>query len=100
MRVERFLLAESWNPHYAALGFDPDAENPLIDAHPIFSHFRVARCIQVSIWDWADRRDRVPGGAQPGGPPSSRPLLFYDTASAYAQHEGLGWRGRSGGLCK
>ncbi len=28
MRVERFLLAESWNPHYAALGFDPDAENP------------------------------------------------------------------------
>lgn len=27
-RVERSLLAESWNPHYAQLGFDPDAENP------------------------------------------------------------------------
>jgi type I restriction enzyme, R subunit len=28
MRVEQSLLAESWNPHYAALGFDPDAEDP------------------------------------------------------------------------
>jgi type I restriction enzyme R subunit len=28
MRVEQSLLAESWNPQYAALGFDPDAENP------------------------------------------------------------------------
>ena len=23
MRVEQSLLAESWNPQYAALGFDP-----------------------------------------------------------------------------
>jgi type I restriction enzyme, R subunit len=28
MRVEQSLLAESWNPHYASLGFDPDAEDP------------------------------------------------------------------------
>ena len=28
-RVERSLLAESWNPPYAQLGFDPDAEDPL-----------------------------------------------------------------------
>lgn len=28
MRVEQSLLAESWNPIYANLGFDPDAENP------------------------------------------------------------------------
>jgi type I restriction enzyme R subunit len=28
LRVERSLLAESWNPSYAELGFDPDAENP------------------------------------------------------------------------
>jgi type I restriction enzyme, R subunit len=28
MRVEQSLLAESWNPHYAALGFDPDSEDP------------------------------------------------------------------------
>jgi type I restriction enzyme R subunit len=28
MRVEQSLLAESWNPHYAALGFDRDAEDP------------------------------------------------------------------------
>ena len=28
MRVEQSLLAESWNPHYAALGFDPSAEDP------------------------------------------------------------------------
>jgi type I restriction enzyme R subunit len=28
MRVEQSLLAESWNPHYAALGFDPDADAP------------------------------------------------------------------------
>ena len=28
MRVEQSLLAESWNPHYAALGFDPNAEDP------------------------------------------------------------------------
>jgi type I restriction enzyme, R subunit len=28
MRVGQSLLAESWNPHYAALGFDPDAEDP------------------------------------------------------------------------
>jgi type I restriction enzyme, R subunit len=28
MRVEQSLLAESWNPRYAALGFDPDAEDP------------------------------------------------------------------------
>jgi type I restriction enzyme R subunit len=28
MRVEQSLLAESWNPSYARLGFDPDAEDP------------------------------------------------------------------------
>jgi type I restriction enzyme, R subunit len=28
MRVERSLLAESWSPRYAALGFDPDAPDP------------------------------------------------------------------------
>jgi type I restriction enzyme R subunit len=28
MRVEQSLLAESWNAHYAALGFDPDAADP------------------------------------------------------------------------
>ena len=28
MRVEQSLLAESWNPLYAQLGFDPDAEDP------------------------------------------------------------------------
>jgi type I restriction enzyme, R subunit len=28
MRVEQSLLAESWNPHYATLGFDPDDEDP------------------------------------------------------------------------
>jgi type I restriction enzyme R subunit len=28
MRVEQSLLAESWNPIYATLGFDPDADNP------------------------------------------------------------------------
>jgi len=28
MRVEQSLLAESWNPFYARLGFDPDAEEP------------------------------------------------------------------------
>lgn len=28
MRVEQSLLAESWNPHYAGLGFDRDAEDP------------------------------------------------------------------------
>jgi len=28
MRVEQSLLAESWNPSYADLGFDRDAENP------------------------------------------------------------------------
>lgn len=28
MRVEQSLLAESWNPTYANLGFDPNAENP------------------------------------------------------------------------
>jgi type I restriction enzyme R subunit len=28
MRVEQSLLAESWNPPYAKLGFDPDAEDP------------------------------------------------------------------------
>ncbi len=28
MRVEQSLLAESWNPFYAALGFDPDDANP------------------------------------------------------------------------
>ena len=27
-RVERSLLAESWNPPYAQLGFNPDAEDP------------------------------------------------------------------------
>lgn len=27
-RVERSLLAESWNPYYAGLGFDPNAESP------------------------------------------------------------------------
>lgn len=28
MRVEQSLLAESWNPSYAALGFDPDSPEP------------------------------------------------------------------------
>jgi type I restriction enzyme R subunit len=28
MRVEAALLAESWNPAYAALGFDPNSEHP------------------------------------------------------------------------
>jgi type I restriction enzyme, R subunit len=28
MRVEQSLLAESWNPRYATLGFDPDDDNP------------------------------------------------------------------------
>jgi type I restriction enzyme, R subunit len=28
MRVEQSLLAESWNPAYSLLGFDPDAEEP------------------------------------------------------------------------
>lgn len=28
MRVEQSLLAESWNPVYRELGFDPDAEDP------------------------------------------------------------------------
>lgn len=28
MRVEQSLLAESWNPQYAALGFDHDEPNP------------------------------------------------------------------------
>jgi type I restriction enzyme R subunit len=28
MRVEQSLLAESWNPYYARLGFDRDSENP------------------------------------------------------------------------
>jgi type I restriction enzyme R subunit len=28
MRVEQSLLAESWNPPYAQLGFDPDAADP------------------------------------------------------------------------
>jgi len=28
MRVEESLLAESWNPAYAVLGFDPNAEEP------------------------------------------------------------------------
>lgn len=28
MRVEQSLLAESWNPHYAALGFNADDANP------------------------------------------------------------------------
>jgi type I restriction enzyme R subunit len=28
MRVEQSLLAESWNPHYGALGFNPDDDNP------------------------------------------------------------------------
>ena len=28
MRVEDSLLAESWNPDYAALGFDPADINP------------------------------------------------------------------------
>lgn len=28
MRAEQSLLAESWNPHYVKLGFDPDAEEP------------------------------------------------------------------------
>jgi type I restriction enzyme R subunit len=28
MRVEQSLLAESWNPDYATLGFDPNAEDP------------------------------------------------------------------------
>lgn len=28
MRVEQSLLAESWNPGYASLGFDPDEANP------------------------------------------------------------------------
>jgi type I restriction enzyme R subunit len=28
MRVEQSLLAESWNPGYTGLGFDPDAPDP------------------------------------------------------------------------
>jgi type I restriction enzyme R subunit len=28
MRVEQSLLAESWNPAYANLGFDRDASDP------------------------------------------------------------------------
>jgi len=28
MRIEQSLLAESWNPHYVKLGFDPDIEDP------------------------------------------------------------------------
>ena len=28
LRVEQSLLAESWNPHYTALGFNPDADDP------------------------------------------------------------------------
>jgi type I restriction enzyme R subunit len=28
MRVEQSLLAESWNPAYAGLGFDPDDADP------------------------------------------------------------------------
>lgn len=28
MRVEQSLLAESWNPNYSQLGFDPNAESP------------------------------------------------------------------------
>jgi type I restriction enzyme R subunit len=28
MRVEQSLLAESWNPGYEKLGFDPDDANP------------------------------------------------------------------------
>jgi type I restriction enzyme R subunit len=28
MRVEQSLLAESWNPPYARLGFDPDDGDP------------------------------------------------------------------------
>jgi type I restriction enzyme R subunit len=28
MRVEQSLLAESWNPAYSNLGFDPDDPNP------------------------------------------------------------------------
>ena len=28
MSVEQSLLAESWNPHYSQLGFDPNAEDP------------------------------------------------------------------------
>lgn len=28
MRVEQSLLAESWNPTYASLGFDPDDPTP------------------------------------------------------------------------
>jgi type I restriction enzyme, R subunit len=28
MRTEQSLLAESWNPQYAGLGFDRDSENP------------------------------------------------------------------------
>jgi len=28
MRVEGSLLAESWNPYYSALGFDPDEKEP------------------------------------------------------------------------
>ena len=28
MRVEQSLLAESWNPFYAKLGFDPNSPEP------------------------------------------------------------------------
>jgi hypothetical protein len=28
MRVEQSLLAESWNPPYAQLGFEPEAADP------------------------------------------------------------------------
>ena len=29
MRVEQSLLAESWNPDYTGLGFDPDEPEPV-----------------------------------------------------------------------
>ena len=41
MRVAQSLLAESWNPHYAGLGFDPD------DPHPPFLEAAVAELVKT-----------------------------------------------------
>ncbi|WP_058554764.1 type I restriction endonuclease subunit R [Thiohalocapsa sp. ML1] len=41
MRVENSLLAESWNPHYAKLGFDPN------DPHPPFLEAAVAELVKA-----------------------------------------------------
>jgi type I restriction enzyme, R subunit len=41
MRVEQSLLAESWNPPYERLGFDPD------DANPPFLKFAVDELVKA-----------------------------------------------------